>query len=342
MPTTMPSCDAIRSKCAMRPALELMKRTHRLGSVVFDRTPEKFFSRPVSHVEPVRRNHRGPVAAVGDVHADLLSLLGTLHAMDLIDVHGSWTGGNTLLVQTGDILDRYGRGDTTRDTSHFALEELYVIQFLHGLGAAARRAGGDVLVLAGNHEVWAFHGHHDHGKGPTNTGWPGGRRKYFKPGTAVAKWWAKRCPVVAIVRNTIFMHGGAAVRADTNRSYAAWLRGDLPFPGKHVMEAVESRTMQQSCGDAVFRKIQSIAATFGLPPTEVYRMALGHVVQSRIVPCGREALWRLDVGSSEAFNINELLSGVIFPSDTTAVVVTAKGGNVKQKSYNRLGKSINK
>ena len=91
------------------------------------------------------------LVCLGDVHGDVQALRTMLHVAGLVNEHdlegnspdGStmrWTGGNAILVQTGDILDR---GDA----------ELACWRLLAGLSQQAANAGGAVIILWGNHEA---------------------------------------------------------------------------------------------------------------------------------------------------------------------------------------------
>ena len=46
------------------------------------------------------------VVAVGDLHGDLQQAKKILELMAVADVSGAWIGGDTVLVQTGDVVDR--------------------------------------------------------------------------------------------------------------------------------------------------------------------------------------------------------------------------------------------
>ncbi|ORX90668.1 Metallo-dependent phosphatase [Basidiobolus meristosporus CBS 931.73] len=85
------------------------------------------------------------VVAVGDLHGDFDSALKVLQLAKLVDAEGSWAGGNDILVQTGDIVDR--GPDTLR---------LY--QYFFKLSAEAAKQGGMVVNLLGNHEIMNFAG----------------------------------------------------------------------------------------------------------------------------------------------------------------------------------------
>ncbi len=78
--------------------------------------------------------------AVGDVHGDFDGLVAILRAAGIVDGRNRWAGKKAHLVQTGDIPDR---GDNSRK----------VFELLMTLESQAKKAGGMVHVLLGNHEV---------------------------------------------------------------------------------------------------------------------------------------------------------------------------------------------
>ena len=80
------------------------------------------------------------IVAVGDVHGAYDALVRTLQKAGVIDAELRWSGGKTHLVSTGDVLDR--GADSRR-----------VMDLLMRLEPQAKRAGGRVHLLLGNHEV---------------------------------------------------------------------------------------------------------------------------------------------------------------------------------------------
>jgi len=79
------------------------------------------------------------IVVVGDLHGAYDNFVKILKQTDLVDDLLQWTGGETHLVQMGDILDR---GDRARD----------IFDLLISLEEGAKSAGGFVHVLIGNHE----------------------------------------------------------------------------------------------------------------------------------------------------------------------------------------------
>ena len=82
----------------------------------------------------------GRVVAVGDIHGDQDAFVRVLRDAGLVDAKLKWTGGKTHLVQTGDRVDR---GPDSRK----------VMDLLQRLEKEAKKAGGLVHALVGNHEV---------------------------------------------------------------------------------------------------------------------------------------------------------------------------------------------
>ena len=80
------------------------------------------------------------VVAVGDVHGSYDGLVAILQHSQLIDADTHWIGGETTLVQTGDLLDR-------------GLQIREVMDLLIRLQEEAAAVGGNVIVLLGNHEA---------------------------------------------------------------------------------------------------------------------------------------------------------------------------------------------
>ncbi len=78
--------------------------------------------------------------AIGDIHGGYDELVAILTHTRLIDAKGAWTGGPVTLVQTGDFTDR---GAKVRQ----------VMDLLMALEGSAKKAGGEVVTLLGNHEV---------------------------------------------------------------------------------------------------------------------------------------------------------------------------------------------
>jgi len=85
------------------------------------------------------------VVAIGDLEGDYEKFVDMLRTAGLIDARGNWSGGRAHLVQLGDIPDR---GPNSR----------MIMDHLMRLEPQARRAGGYVHALIGNHEAMNVEG----------------------------------------------------------------------------------------------------------------------------------------------------------------------------------------
>src|SRR4029453_953757 len=80
------------------------------------------------------------LVAVGDVHGDYGQLVTVLRDAGVVDAQDKWAFGKGQLVQTGDRVDR---GPDSRK----------IMDFFMRLEKEAKKAGGAVFPLVGNHEV---------------------------------------------------------------------------------------------------------------------------------------------------------------------------------------------
>lgn len=85
------------------------------------------------------------IVAIGDIHGDYQRLVELLRTAALVDAKNAWTGGDTHLVLTGDYVDR---GDHSAQ----------VLDLLMDLEPQARKAGGQLHALIGNHEAMDLYG----------------------------------------------------------------------------------------------------------------------------------------------------------------------------------------
>ena len=80
------------------------------------------------------------IVAVGDLHGDFSAWRDIARGARLVDGDGRWIGGEAVLIQTGDVVDR-------------GPDSLKIIQDLMRLQNEAQRAHGQVITLVGNHEA---------------------------------------------------------------------------------------------------------------------------------------------------------------------------------------------
>lgn len=252
------------------------------------------------------------IVAIGDVHGDLAATRAALRLAGAIDADDHWIGGDLVVVQTGDQLDR---GD----------DEQAIVDLFERLATEAEAAGGAVHALNGNHEFMNV-------VGDLRYVTPGGfadfadvadlrlddprlaevpqamRPRYaaFAPGGPYARVLSRRNTVV-IVGDTVFVHGGVLPRhvpdgvrslERLNADARAWLK-DGKTGADTIAQAVMAPdgvvwTRAYSDGEdaAACEQLQQALAKLGAA-----RMVVGHTVQSEgITSACDDRVWRIDVG----------------------------------------------
>lgn len=274
------------------------------------------------------------IVAIGDIHGDGQAWDAIVRAAGLIDARGRWAGGDTILVQTGDVPDR---GPDTRR----------ILNDLMRLQREAPPAGGRVVTLVGNHEAMNLTGdlrYVDPGeyaafadrqspkrrdrvfaanraaieasyraKDPamkpdavrkawiaaTPLGWVEHRAAWL-PSGEIGKWIAAN-PAVARIGDTIFVHGGlspafaALPIEEINRRVAAELA---------AADDTDTAAIHARDGPLWYRGLAENPGEVGavLAATGAARIAIGHTPNLpgvAIVEDGR--LIRLDSGISRAY-----------------------------------------
>ena len=180
------------------------------------------------------------IVAIGDVHGDLPDFAAILQQVGLMNESRQWSGGTTVLVQVGDMVDR---GPKSREC----------LDLLMDLEGRAPQQNGRVVPLLGNHEVMTmmgdlryaspedYHGFATpqsekvreqayqeyleflaaHGNHSTDAASPGQREKWmaehplgfferrdaFGPQGLYGRWLRQHDAVVQLA-NGVFVHGG--------------------------------------------------------------------------------------------------------------------------------------
>mmetsp|Transcript_20788 Transcript_20788/g.64218 ORF Transcript_20788/g.64218 Transcript_20788/m.64218 type:complete len:313 (-) Transcript_20788:102-1040(-) len=256
--------------------------------------------------------------AIGDVHGDRDALRDCLRAAAARDDAATWIAEpRTLLLSCGDVLD-FGEDDWT------------CLQMLRRLQDDARAKRGDVAMVLGNHEVMNVVGDVKdvHPRAlealATERDLVEARRHAFEPGGRGARVIADLCgatPVVKIVGDTLFCHGGLRLpaldvdgfRGDAPTKLAAlngkarqWLLGaSATIPAAlqaSALSPVWSRAYSKPAGAEPPRS-SCDAARETLAALKCSRMVVGHTPQItqgvNAACCG--AVYRIDTGASAHF-----------------------------------------
>jgi hypothetical protein len=261
---------------------------------------------------PASRQPAAPrIVALGDVHGDLTATRQALRIAGAIDENDRWIGGNLIVVQTGDQLDR---GD----------EERAILHLFDRLTHEAARAGGAFHALNGNHELMNVQGdlrYVTEGGYRDFQGRMGGitvvdtaqsdpllsqfppeqraRVAAFRPGGPYARMMARRNTILMIGDN-VFVHGGvlpehAAYGIDAiNEEIRAFMRGEIPAPeSSHGEDSpIWDRTFSQNVDDAACATLGETLALLG-----ARRMIVGHTPhRGGVASYCDERVWVVDVG----------------------------------------------
>jgi len=236
------------------------------------------------------------LVAIGDLHGDLVSTRKALRLAGAIDEKDEWKGGSLVVVQTGDQIDR---GDDDRA----------ILDLFDTLRDKAKKAGGDVIAMSGNHEIMnamadfryvtpgAFAAFDDSDAKPANEQ---GRTKAFAPGGPYAKKLAAR-PVVVAIGDTVFVHGGILPKHVTygldrlNGEVAAFFTGTLAAPPK--MLVAEDGPVWTRMYSAAPGREECVLLDEALRALGAKRMVVGHTVQrAGISTACDDHVFRIDTG----------------------------------------------
>jgi hypothetical protein len=250
------------------------------------------------------------IVAIGDLHGDLDVTRRALRLAGAIDAKDAWVGGPLVLVQTGDEIDR---GDDDRQ----------ILGLFERLKGEAKKAGGEVIALAGNHELMnvgldfryvtpgaftAFSDVHPDDATIARVGDADqkslGRAAAFAPGGPYAKMISER-PIFVKVGDSVFVHGGILPKhvrygLDTmNDEVRDWVLGKRPEVKIVTSEdgPVWSRMYSAAPGREECATLVETLAMLGAK-----RMVMGHTVQRNgINPACDERAWRIDTGLAKVY-----------------------------------------
>jgi hypothetical protein len=136
------------------------------------------------------------IVVVGDVHGAYAPLAAILVTAGVASAEGHWVGGEAHLVQLGDVLDR-------------GPDERRSLDLLMTLDKQAKAAGGDVVMILGNHEIMNMFGDWRYAtkEAVADFGGADARRAALAPDGKYGRWLRKQ-PAVAEIDGNVFVHGG--------------------------------------------------------------------------------------------------------------------------------------
>ncbi len=282
-------------------------------STVSSKSDELLHASPAVDVVEPKGDFRLPgaerVVAIGDLHGDFSSTEKAFRLAGAIDDKGKWSGGELVVVQTGDQLDR-------------GAEEREIIEFLKRLEKEASEAGGRLIVLNGNHEAMNVLGDFRYvAAGAMNSfsefeppsplsvqveGLSKSRASAFLPGGGAARILADR-RLIVMVGDTVFVHGGVTTKHldygidKLNRESKAWMLGETTLPPRPVVDQ-EGPLWTRIYGDPVLSPEACRMLERTLKRLGAKRMAVGHTVQERGMSAAcDDRVFRIDVGLAAAY-----------------------------------------
>ena len=308
-----------------------------------------YASKKISTVDDFLTNHKGcpitpselpavpRIIAIGDLHGDFEVLTACLRKAKVIDSQGNWIGGNTVVVQVGDVLDRGGRGVSTEASN--GLEELELFHFLYVLNRQARLKNGRVISLIGNHELMNLIGDFRYASS-AHIGGMGGyqrRRELFRPGGPLAKKMACHSLGIIKIGSWVFVHGGLlpehimttlgesshrgspleTINTLVRKILLGTLRLDSITPAQESLLFDQNGLFwtrefsQGQLNPSTCNRVQESMQLLGVSSDKFGGMVIGHTPQANInSQCGG-SVWRIDTGMSEAFGKRETINNRI-------------------------------
>lgn len=175
----------------------------------------KGFPKLPSILPPCRR-----LIAIGDLHGDFEATISSFKLAKLIDNKLNWVGGDTVVVQVGDQIDRcrpykYKCSDK-RATINDEASDIKILKFFTLMHNKALKKGGGVYSLLGNHEIMNVRGDMRYVSKKNvdqfnDTKFKSGlesRKYYFKPGSRYSNFLACTRQTSLIVGSYLFVHAG--------------------------------------------------------------------------------------------------------------------------------------
>ncbi|KAJ3671551.1 hypothetical protein LUZ60_007630 [Juncus effusus] len=274
--------------------------------------------------------------AIGDLHGDLEKSVRSLSLAGLVDPQTlRWTGGSTVAVQVGDVLDRGG-------------DELKILYLTRRLQIEADKDGGKLLMLLGNHETlnaardfryvapsgleefknWAkwyqtgmamkrlcpeipsqkdpFEGIPKSFPGVKPEFWAGLRARIaaLQPTGPITSRFLSTNQTVLMVGDSIFVHGGLLQKhveyglEKINEEIRDWLGGNEREPMKWV-RGRNAVVWLREFSEGFNCDCEKLQGVLGKIPG-AKRLVMGHTIQSNGINtvCGAQAV-RVDVGLSK-------------------------------------------
>lgn len=254
------------------------------------------------------------IISIGDIHGDWLATIRAFKVAGLIDNKNNWIADppDTVVIQVGDILDR-GRENMTSDEN----SEKKILHFFDSMNKKAKKFGGGVYCLMGNHELMNVNGILDYSSPMGMRGFGGyqNRIREFSPGNKMAIRLGCTRNVLMKIGDFLFVHAGLATNPkkhsidyinDLMRKYLLGnknIRNNRDF--NHMFDDDKGYLWTRDLGYNQ-KKMTCQNVNRELKTFNVGKLVIGHSIQENgINSICNNRVWRIDVGMSDAFNKGE-------------------------------------
>lgn len=273
------------------------------------------------------------IIVIGDLHGDWEMTIKSLKIAKLIDSNNNWIGGETVVVQVGDQIDRCRFSGMScnlpNTTKNDEASDVKILNYFTKLHEQAQKTGGAVYSIIGNHELMNVNGDmryvsYKNVKEFENYKKPDGsiikdgmeaRSWAFSPGNPIANFLGCTRQLSLIIGSNLFVHAGVVPKIaekygvqDMNQimSLFLWDKLNNSVDYKDLLDSSDySPLWNRVFGNK--SKSQESCNQLMNPLKEIYkvdRMFIGHTpqIETGITNACQGKIWLTDYGSSKAFN----------------------------------------
>jgi hypothetical protein len=283
------------------------------------------------------------IIVIGDIHGDRSMMIESLALAGVIDEKTEkWIGGETVIVQVGDQIDRCrANGVDSCMKKDFTIDDedsdWNILQFMTKLHNDAQNSGGAVYSLLGNHEIMNVKGDMRYVSYKGLVGFDESeslkdgmknRKAKFKPGNEISNFLACTRKAVLKIGSNLFVHAGVLPRISKNytdldfinRLMTLYLMDRMPdmdkkqfrelFLNKNsILWTREFGNMGLEASNPAFdSKQHEKKCDYLLKGLQVYNVNnifVGHtpMIEKGISSVCNNRVWLTDYGASKAFDL---------------------------------------
>ena len=271
-----------------------LKKSIKNGVVFSEKLEQDTFNTEYSP-KPSTFNNVNKIVALSDIHGQYDLLIKLLINNKIIDEDLIWIFGEGHFVIVGDVFDR---GDQVNE----------VLWFLYDLEIQAKKKGGTVHILLGNHEYMVFQNdlryiHSKYHKTPFLLGIE--YKELYGKNTVIGKWLRSK-PTIIKINDIMFTHAGIS------REFFSSVNFDLDKINRDMRESIDL-----SIDEMVSNNFYNIY--FGEKSLTWYRGYYYHDMTDKQL---NKLLDKIDakhivVGHSSSDNVLELYDNIVYCVDSS-------------------------